>query len=169
MMTKTTAGKLPAKSAAKSAAKPSAKPALARAAVKAVAKPAVMPAVAKAAARPSAKPAAKPAVQPAPKPAMKRGTRAKIAAPTESTLVHPRSVATIPPSESDDVPEQVFAEGAQDQIDPDLRYRMISDVAYRRYVERGYADGGDMDDWLQAEAEVDHVLANRGRGTNDGG
>jgi hypothetical protein len=49
-------------------------------------------------------------------------------------------------------------------MDPDLRYRMISDVAYRRYVERGYTDGGDVDDWLEAEAEVDHLLGNRAQG-----
>jgi hypothetical protein len=54
--------------------------------------------------------------------------------------------------------EQPFAEGAFDAIDSDLRHRMISEAAYRRYVERGYSDGDDVDDWLQAEAEVDHVL-----------
>jgi hypothetical protein len=86
--------------------------------------------------------------------------------PVESTLVHPRSIPTIAPAlDAEEAPEQVFVTGAHDEIDPDLRYRMISDIAYRRYVERGYADGSDVDDWLQAEAEVDHLLANRGRST----
>ena len=62
--------------------------------------------------------------------------------------------------EGDQRPDQPFAEGARDTIDADLRHRMISEVAYHRYVERGYADGYDIDDWLQAEAEVDHVLLN---------
>jgi hypothetical protein len=37
---------------------------------------------------------------------------------------------------------------------------MISEIAYHRYTDRGYADGYDVDDWLQAEAEVDHLLLN---------
>ena len=62
--------------------------------------------------------------------------------------------------EGEQGPDQPFAEGAQDTIDPDLRHRMISEIAFHRYVERGYADGYDRDDWLQAEADVDHVLLN---------
>ena len=57
-------------------------------------------------------------------------------------------------------PDQPFAEGALDAIDPDLRHRMISEAAYRYYGERGYEEGYDVDDWLQAEADVDHLLLN---------
>ncbi|MGE5170180.1 MAG: DUF2934 domain-containing protein [Rudaea sp.] len=60
------------------------------------------------------------------------------------------------------MPDQPFVEGAYDVVDPDLRHRMISETAYQRYVERGYADGYDLDDWLAAETEVEHVLVNRG-------
>jgi hypothetical protein len=56
--------------------------------------------------------------------------------------------------------EQPFVEGV-DAIDPELRHRMISETAYRRYVERGYTDGDDVDDWLQAEAEVDELRPDR--------
>jgi hypothetical protein len=56
--------------------------------------------------------------------------------------------------------DQPFEEGAHDMIDADLRHRMISEAAYRHYAERGYEDGYDLDDWLQAEAEVDHLLIN---------
>ena len=65
-------------------------------------------------------------------------------------------------ADADDValPDQPFAEGAQDALDPDLRHRLISETAYGHYVERGYADGYDVDDWLQAETEVDHLLLN---------
>jgi hypothetical protein len=55
-------------------------------------------------------------------------------------------------------PDQPFAEGVQNAIDPDLRYRMISEAAYNLYQDRGYADGYELDDWLQAEAAVDHLL-----------
>ena len=58
------------------------------------------------------------------------------------------------------MPDQPFAQGPTSEIDPDLRHRLISETAYRHYVERGYTDGGDLEDWLQAEAEIDHFLVN---------
>jgi hypothetical protein len=78
-----------------------------------------------------------------------------------STLIHPRSVPILEPGQDvDEEPDQSFAEGARDELDPALRYRMISERAYHRYVDRGYVDGGDLDDWLQAEADVEHMLLN---------
>jgi hypothetical protein len=75
--------------------------------------------------------------------------------------LHPRSTAIISSGkEAGEELDQPFVEGAQDSVDPDLRHRMISEVAYHRYTSRGYADGYDIDDWLQAEAEVDHLLLN---------
>lgn len=77
------------------------------------------------------------------------------------TMTRPHGVPVIePPTELERVPDQPFAEGAQDALDSDLRQRMISETAYRLYAERGYADGYDVDDWVQAEAEVDHLLLN---------
>ena len=77
-------------------------------------------------------------------------------------LLHPHSVANIEPeSEIAQEPEQPFSEGARDEIEPDLRHRMISEAAYHLFAERGYADGYEVDDWLQAEAAVDHLLLNR--------
>src|SRR5437867_7528232 len=51
--------------------------------------------------------------------------------------------------------------GTPNEIDPDLRHQMISEAAYQLYVDGGYRDGHELDDWLQAEAEVDRVLANQ--------
>lgn len=86
----------------------------------------------------------------------------KTPAPTHAAQSHPRSVPIIAPeSESEQLPDQPFAEGTQDVLDPDLRHRMISEAAFHRYTQRGYAEGYDIDDWLQAEAEVDHLLLNR--------
>jgi predicted acyl esterase len=84
--------------------------------------------------------------------------------PAAAGLPHPRSVPTIEPeSETLATVEHPFAEGAYDAIDPDLRHRMISEAAYRLYEERGFADGYDIDDWLQAEEAIDHqLLAGRG-------
>ena len=35
------------------------------------------------------------------------------------------------------------------------RHRRISDLAYRRAEQRGFAPGNEMEDWLEAEREVD--------------
>lgn len=72
---------------------------------------------------------------------------------------NPRAVSIIAQDpDSADEPDQPFQEGAHDTIDPDLRHRMISEAAYGLYARRGYVDGFDVDDWLAAEGEIDHVL-----------
>ena len=82
--------------------------------------------------------------------------------PVDAGLPHPRSVPTLEPEpESAQDPDQPFGEGAHDEIDPDLRHRLISGAAYQLYAERGYAEGYEVDDWQQAEAAVDHLLLNR--------
>jgi hypothetical protein len=35
------------------------------------------------------------------------------------------------------------------------RHRRISDLAYRRAEQRGFAPGNEIEDWLEAEREVD--------------
>lgn len=35
------------------------------------------------------------------------------------------------------------------------RCRMIAEAAYLRALERNFAPGGEIDDWLQAEREID--------------
>jgi hypothetical protein len=74
-----------------------------------------------------------------------------------------------PEYEIGDDPDQPFAEGAQDEIDADLRHRLISEAAYGLHEARGYAEGYDLDDWLQAEAAVDHLLLNRKGGAGTAG
>jgi hypothetical protein len=68
----------------------------------------------------------------------------------------------VPNIEADDQfepgPEQVAADDVLDALDPDMRHRMISETAYRRHAERGYDDGYDLEDWLQAEVDVDHLV-----------
>ena len=49
-------------------------------------------------------------------------------------------------------------EDARGEIGAELRHRMISEAAYQLYAERGYVDGLELDDWLQAEAEIDRSL-----------
>ncbi len=99
--------------------------------------------------------------------ATKVSWKAKGVRPAPAEVKHPHSVANIVEEVAEEA-DQPFAEGAQDSIDPDLRHRMISEAAYHRYAERGYEDGYDLDDWLQAEAEVDHVVLGRQAGAGAG-
>jgi hypothetical protein len=72
---------------------------------------------------------------------------------------HPHSVATIAPQgEPESFPDQPFVGGAKDELNPDLRHRLISEAAFHRYANRGYDEGYDRDDWLEAETQVDHVV-----------
>lgn len=46
---------------------------------------------------------------------------------------------------------------------PEERQRFIAEAAYFRAERRGFAEGGDLDDWIEAEAEIDTLL-NSSRG-----
>lgn len=39
-------------------------------------------------------------------------------------------------------------------IDPNARSAMIAEAAYYRAAARGFAPGGELQDWLDAEAEI---------------
>lgn len=47
------------------------------------------------------------------------------------------------------------------------RHLMIAQCAYYRAESRGWITGGEMDDWLEAERQVDALLANRGGATKN--
>jgi hypothetical protein len=42
------------------------------------------------------------------------------------------------------------------------RDRMISEAAYLRAERRGFAPGNEMEDWLQAESEIDSLIPSGG-------
>ncbi len=44
------------------------------------------------------------------------------------------------------------------QVTHEVRYRMISEAAYLRAERRGFMPGGEVEDWLAAEEEVDRLL-----------
>ena len=64
-------------------------------------------------------------------------------------------------TDMNEVSDQSFPEAARELVDTAIRHRMISEAAYHRYVDRGYVGGYDLDDWLQAEAQIEHTLLNR--------
>ncbi|GAB4443611.1 MAG: hypothetical protein OHK0026_10250 [Rhodocyclaceae bacterium] len=47
-------------------------------------------------------------------------------------------------------------------VDPGQRRRMIATSAYFRAERRGFAGGSALEDWLDAEAEVDRMLERSG-------
>jgi hypothetical protein len=38
--------------------------------------------------------------------------------------------------------------------DPDMLHALIAEAAYLKAEKRGFAEGGELDDWLEAEKEV---------------
>jgi hypothetical protein len=44
------------------------------------------------------------------------------------------------------------------QVSEDTRRAMIAESAYLRAERRGFAPGGEADDWVAAEKEVDSLL-----------
>lgn len=49
------------------------------------------------------------------------------------------------------------------------RHALISEAAYFRAEARSFAPGGDLGDWLEAEAEIDERLAAHGWGADEAG
>jgi hypothetical protein len=82
---------------------------------------------------------------------------------------HPVTTPNLRMSEDDLAPDLPFEEGAHDILSADLRHRMISEAAYYLYTERGFREGFELDDWLEAEARVDHLLLNSPRDDADSG
>lgn len=46
---------------------------------------------------------------------------------------------------------------AADLLSPEERHERICRAAYRRAQDRGFISGGELEDWLLAEREVDNV------------
>jgi hypothetical protein len=44
------------------------------------------------------------------------------------------------------------------RVDDATRYNLIARAAYLRAEKRGFAPGGEQQDWLEAEAEIDRLL-----------
>jgi hypothetical protein len=57
-----------------------------------------------------------------------------------------------------------FSGNARADISPDELRKLISEAAYYRAKQRGFAPGHELEDWIQAEAEVIGRLNGPGRG-----
>ena len=50
------------------------------------------------------------------------------------------------------------SEAAGMNVSPEQRRQMIAEAAYYRAQQRGFQLGDPQEDWLAAEAEIDHML-----------
>ena len=93
-----------------------------------------------------------------------------MAARTGTEADKPKKRATPKPAVSADAPAKTTrARRAapvrprdNDSLNPEERLRYIAEAAYYRAERRGFAPGGELDDWLEAEAEVDGRLSRPG-------
>jgi hypothetical protein len=72
-----------------------------------------------------------------------------------------RKTTTAKPTAAVKSPAKRVAEKQQKQanIEPQERHRLIAEAAYLIAEERGFQGGMALNDWLQAEAEVDARFA----------
>jgi hypothetical protein len=93
-------------------------------------------------------------------PAPKSRTKAKSVSKPEPLTVPPDvTMEAMPPSKA----RAKRAAVEPPTVSSDRRRGMIAEAAYLRAERRGFAPGGEEEDWLAAEAEVDRLLsADRG-------
>ncbi len=84
--------------------------------------------------------------------AKRRGTGKKTTAPRDGPAA--AATQTKLPARDDRLPRPAA-------LDPQLRHQMIACAAYCRAEKRGFAGGAEsqLHDWLEAEAEIDRMLA----------
>lgn len=89
-------------------------------------------------------------------PSPKSRTKAKSVATPEPLTVPPDvTMEAMPPSKA----RAKRAAVEPPTISPERRRGMIAEAAYLRAERRGFAPGGEHEDWLAAEAEVDRLLS----------
>lgn len=76
--------------------------------------------------------------------------------PAEKAAARPRATTPVKPA-----PAAGAAPGPGITVSEEARRAMIEQAAYLRAERRGFAPGGEVEDWLAAEAEVDALLRAR--------
>lgn len=89
---------------------------------------------------------------PAPKPRAKKAQ--SVSTPEPLTVPPDVTMEAMPPSKAR--AKRAAVEPAR--ITEDQRRGMIAEAAYLRAERRGFAPGGEHEDWMAAEAEVDQLL-----------
>jgi hypothetical protein len=65
------------------------------------------------------------------------------------------------PSKTGKKPAEPFSGNARADLSPDEVRKLISEAAYYRAKQRGFAPGHEVEDWVQAEAEVMRRIGGR--------
>ena len=99
-----------------------------------------------------------------------RPSKPAVAKPAKASTAQAPSPA-ITPQAAPERPKRVAkpktptAAPVRAQVSEDTRRAMIAESAYLRAERRGFAPGGEVEDWMAAEREVDALLnANMGNG-----
>lgn len=86
--------------------------------------------------------------------------------PTSSkTTVEPAVAPAAKPAKAPAKPRAKRSESAASavsnaiQMTPEERHRVVAEAAYFIAERRGFAGGSSIEDWLQAEADIDRMLA----------
>jgi hypothetical protein len=101
------------------------------------------------------------------KPAVTKSARPATTAETPSPAITPAPEAAPARAKREAKPKTPKAAGvpAKAQVSEETRRAMIAESAYLRAERRGFAPGGEVEDWMAAEREVDALLnANMGTG-----
>lgn len=78
---------------------------------------------------------------------------AKVAAPKATTATAPKKSAAAKPAAS-----RASKAKSLKNVTPEQRYRMICDAAYFKAEKRNFAPENEVQDWLDAEAEINRLL-----------
>jgi len=89
------------------------------------------------------------------------GARAETAGSKPTANRRPAKVAPDAPSSETVETRAPVAGHSRAQMSPEEIYRLIQETAYYKAKARGFAPGHEVQDWIEAEAEVRMRLENR--------
>ena len=75
----------------------------------------------------------------------------------------PKAAPTPPRTSKPAAAGSPMNDSARADLSPDELRKLISEAAYYRAKQRGFQPGHELDDWIQAEAEVTRRLNSPGR------
>ncbi|MCL4183176.1 MAG: DUF2934 domain-containing protein [Burkholderiaceae bacterium] len=78
------------------------------------------------------------------------------AAPATRSRKRPAGARTAAPTPETSAPAVTLT---VDPVPPDLRFQWVAEAAYYIAERRGFRDGSPEDDWSQAEAQIERLLA----------
>ncbi len=81
------------------------------------------------------------------------GVHVRVAKSKASSNLPPRSIVATRRKEAG--PER---QGTVKALSSEERWRLVAQAAYYRAEKRGFAPGGELQDWIEAEAEVERMI-----------